>query len=96
VLIILHFTHANDPNTNSLGYIFIIFGCVMGLGAVFAWGWIPDVQNSRDESGGLVLPSKTLEELGEGLRGGSGMEGVQSGFNGRFRGLRRRRGSEGS
>lgn len=66
----------------------------MGIGAVFAWAWIPDVQNARDEDGGLVLPNKTLEDLGEGLRGGSGTSGVSRGFRGSLAGLSRRRGSE--
>jgi PHS family inorganic phosphate transporter-like MFS transporter len=68
----------------------------MGLGAIFAWAWIPDVQNARDEDGGLVLPSKTLEELGEGLRDRSGSDGNSLGFRGKLVGLRRRRGSSGS
>lgn len=39
----------------------------MLLGAAFAWAWIPDLQNCRDDEGGFKLPSKTLEELGDGL-----------------------------
>ncbi len=58
---------ASDPNSNGLGWVFIIFGFVMALGAVFAWGWIPDLQNIRDLEGGFKLPSKTLELLGKGL-----------------------------
>lgn len=65
----------------------------MGVGAVFAWAWIPDVQYKRDEHGGLVLSSKTLEELGEGLRGGGG---IGRGYRDKFVGPRRRRRSEGS
>jgi len=40
----------------------------MGLGALFAWVWIPQVQNTRDDDGRFQLPSKTLEELGEGFQ----------------------------
>jgi PHS family inorganic phosphate transporter-like MFS transporter len=58
---------ASNPNSDGLGWIFIIFGFVMGIGAIFAWTWIPNLQNIRDEDGGLILPTKTLEELGEGL-----------------------------
>jgi len=68
----------------------------MALGAVFAWAWIPNVQNARDEDGGLVLPSKTLEVLGEGLRHGSESSGAGLGFREKFTSLRRRRGSDGS
>jgi PHS family inorganic phosphate transporter-like MFS transporter len=57
-----------DPNSNGLGWIFIIFGFVMALGAPFAWAWIPPLQNTRDEAGGLKLPSKTLEDLGDGVK----------------------------
>ncbi|MCJ1477786.1 hypothetical protein MMC13_006459 [Lambiella insularis] len=60
--------NANNPTSNLLGVVFIIFGFIMGLGAFFAWAWIPEVQNKRDDEGGLKLPSKTLEDLGEGLR----------------------------
>jgi len=67
VLIILHVINSSDPNSKQLGWIFIIFGCVMAIGAIFAWAWIPDVQMRRDESGGLGLPSRTLEELGQGM-----------------------------
>src|SRR5580700_3662424 len=38
---------ASDPNSNGLGWIFIIFSFVMALGAFFAWVWIPELQYSR-------------------------------------------------
>ncbi len=64
-----------DPNSDKLGWVFIIYGFIMALGAVFAWAWIPSVQYYRgaDVSArspareGLKLPSKTLEVLGDGL-----------------------------
>jgi MFS transporter, PHS family, inorganic phosphate transporter len=59
---------ASDPNSNGLGWIFIIFGFVIALGALFAWVWIPALQGIRDEEEGLKLPNKNLEVLGEGLR----------------------------
>ena len=43
----------------------------MAFGAFFAWAWIPDVQGPREGGSGLAglkRPSKTLEELGKGLR----------------------------
>jgi PHS family inorganic phosphate transporter-like MFS transporter len=86
----------SDPNTNALGYVFIIFGVVMALGAVFAWAWIPEVQDGRIEEGNRLLPflkpvhSKTLEELGEGLAR-AGETGQKIGFRNKFGGLTRRR-----
>ena len=64
-----------DPNSDGLGWVFIIYGFIMALGAVFAWAWIPSLQYYRgaDVSArapareGLRLPSKTLEVLGDGL-----------------------------
>jgi PHS family inorganic phosphate transporter-like MFS transporter len=58
---------ASNPNSSGIGWVFIIFGFIMALGALFAWVWIPVVQNNRDEDGGLKLPSKKLEVLEEGL-----------------------------
>jgi hypothetical protein len=82
---------ASDPNSNGLGWIFIIFGFVMGLGALFAWVWIPQVQNTRDEEGGFQLPSKNLEELGEGFGKATSGENPQViGFRAKFTELARR------
>jgi len=58
---------ASNAKSDGLGWVFIIFGFFMAIGVIFAWVWIPAVQNIRDEEGGLKLPSKTLEVLGEGL-----------------------------
>ncbi|KAI1112284.1 MFS general substrate transporter [Nemania sp. NC0429] len=51
----------------ALGWVFIVFGFVMALGAFFSWTWIPSVQHGRDPGNGFKIPSKTLEVLGEGL-----------------------------
>ena len=81
---------ANNPDSDLLGWVFIIFGFIMALGAFFAWAWIPEVQNKRDEDGGLKLPSKTLEELGKGLRCAK-EEGQVIGFRSKFAGVLSRR-----
>lgn len=39
----------------------------MALGWLFAWTWLPALQNPRDGHSGIRLPSKTLEQLGEGI-----------------------------
>ncbi|KIW00742.1 uncharacterized protein PV09_07726 [Verruconis gallopava] len=90
----------SDPNTNALGYVFIIFGVVMAIGAFFAWAWIPDVQNGREEEGGLFkflkpLQNKTLEELGEGLARAD-QSGQRIGFRNKLLGLKRRTFRKGS
>ena len=68
VLFILYFTHAGDPGTKVQGYIFIIFGVVMAIGAAFSWAWIPDIQTGRDDPRRLTFRNMTLEELGGGYR----------------------------
>jgi PHS family inorganic phosphate transporter-like MFS transporter len=62
----------SNPNSSGLGWVFILYGFVMGIAAVFAWAWIPSLQHPRGADGSgtrgsLKLPSKTLETLGEGL-----------------------------
>ncbi|KAF1982391.1 MFS general substrate transporter, partial [Aulographum hederae CBS 113979] len=55
-----------DPSSNGLGWLLIIFSVVMLLGCIPAWAWLPELQNMR-EGKSLKLPSKTLEELAEGV-----------------------------
>lgn len=55
-----------------LGWTFIGFGFVMAAGWLFAWAWLPALQNPRDVQSGLSLPNKTLEQLGEGIRSARG------------------------
>lgn len=66
VLLILHYIHPADPGTNTLGYIFIIFGVVMAIGATFSWAWIPDIHDGREDPRELRLSDKKLEDLGGG------------------------------
>lgn len=40
----------------------------MASATLFAWAWIPDLQDSRRGEGGAEMQSKTLEELAEGKR----------------------------
>ncbi|KAK4031646.1 hypothetical protein C8A01DRAFT_21176, partial [Parachaetomium inaequale] len=64
-----------DHNSAGLGWVFITYGFVMSLAAVFAWAWIPSLQYHRGSDGSatppirgaLRLPSKPLEVLGEGI-----------------------------
>lgn len=68
VLLILHYIHATDPGTNTQGYIFIIFGVVMAIGAAFSWAWIPDIHDGREDPRDLTLSDKKLEDLGGGYK----------------------------
>ena len=60
----------NDPHSLRLGYLLIAFAPLMGIGALVAWAWIPEVQGPRgsgkvgpDGKGRWVVPSLSLEEL---------------------------------
>jgi len=59
----------NDVKSNGHGYVLIIFGAALALGSLPAWAWLPEIQKPRREETGLILPSKTLEELAEGMKG---------------------------
>jgi PHS family inorganic phosphate transporter-like MFS transporter len=92
VLIILYKVRSSNPNSNQLVYVFIIFGFVMAIGAVFAYAWTPDVQMRCDIAERSALQNRTLEDLGEGL----GKESLQAdqggtlGFRNRWRSLKLR------
>ena len=68
------------PNSGSLGWVLIAFSFAMSLGAVFAWAWIPEVQDPRgteierrpgrrSRHRDFEVPSKSLEELAIGRIG---------------------------
>lgn len=78
-----------DVNSNGFGWVLIIFGCVLALGALPAWAWLPEIQKPRREETGLILPSKTLEELAGGIKQAE-ENGEAIGFRKRFSQLRRK------
>jgi PHS family inorganic phosphate transporter-like MFS transporter len=83
----------SKPGSTSLGYVFLVFGGVMALGALFAWVWIPSMQNPRAEGGSLVLQNKTLEELAEGVeryRSDGQVIGIRDNLKSVYKGLHRR------
>ncbi|KAF5018594.1 hypothetical protein F66182_9423 [Fusarium sp. NRRL 66182] len=51
---------------NRQGLIFLLFGSVAAVGAIFSWAYLPDPQRRVEHDGKSHLESKTLEELGEG------------------------------
>lgn len=73
-------TKISSPNSKNLGWVLISFSFAMALGALFAWAWIPEVQNPRgsevetrrgrrDRFRDYEVPSKSLEELAVGRAG---------------------------
>ncbi|KAM0242584.1 hypothetical protein ACHAPO_001005 [Fusarium lateritium] len=51
---------------NRQGLIFLLFGSVAAVGAIFSWAYLPDSQRRVEYDGKTYLEAKTLEELGEG------------------------------
>ncbi|CAI6088409.1 unnamed protein product [Clonostachys chloroleuca] len=83
----------SKPGSTSLGYVFLVFGGVMALGALFAWVWIPSMQNPRAEGESLVLQNKTLEELAEGVeryRSDGQVIGMRDNFKAVYKALHQR------
>ncbi|KAF2668632.1 phosphate transporter [Microthyrium microscopicum] len=67
VLAILNNIDAANPATFKQTAIFVSFGGVMALGALFAWLYIPNVQEIVREEGGIRrMENMTLENLGQG------------------------------
>ncbi|GME32384.1 Sugar transporter conserved site [Neofusicoccum parvum] len=86
---------ADSLSKDNLGFVFVVFGCVMLTGALFSWWWTPEVQKRRDERNGLRLPSKTLEELGRGMEAARAAKEEEAGLavaEGGEGAVRRRRG----
>ncbi|KAK8137771.1 phosphate transporter [Apiospora sp. TS-2023a] len=78
-----------DPNRQ--GLIFILFGSVLALGAIYSWAYLPDVQRLvHDYDGNKVRETKTLEELGGG-REQARLEGEVITVKEKLHELRRRR-----
>lgn len=48
------------------GLIFLLFGSVAAVGAIFSWAYLPNSQRWVEYDGRKYLEAKTLEELGEG------------------------------
>jgi PHS family inorganic phosphate transporter-like MFS transporter len=89
VQLVVPATDISEPESPAtrFAYLLIAFAVLMPLGALFAWAWIPDVQEDRGRGfpkdneaqrgtgqhqasvSRWVLPSKSLEVLGEGKQG---------------------------
>jgi hypothetical protein len=57
-----------------LGVVLIIFGALMGLGALFAWVWLPDVQDPRDSQQTHTSLENGTRSNGNDERGGTASE----------------------
>jgi MFS transporter, PHS family, inorganic phosphate transporter len=78
VQLFLTYTDIAHPSTKAIPWALLMFSLAMALGAVFAWAWIPEVQDVGGTEAkrwigwrgrGNVVPSKTLEELAIGRIG---------------------------
>lgn len=76
----LPYTKITNPNSLTLGWILIGFSFAMGLGALFSYAWIPELQDARGTEvetrrgkksrlRRFEVPSKSLEELARGRAG---------------------------
>ncbi len=70
MLVVFGINKAYKSHTRQ-GLIFLLFGSVAFVGAIFSWAYLPDSQRWVVEPTGdgrekRVLETKTLEELGEG------------------------------
>lgn len=68
-LLLVYLINNSYSVANRQGLVFLLFGFVMGFGAIFSWAYIPDVQRRVpvDADGRKTrLETKNLEDLGEG------------------------------
>jgi PHS family inorganic phosphate transporter-like MFS transporter len=89
-LLVVYGINSGYMSPTRQGLIFILFGSVLALGAVYSWAYLPNLQRLvHDEDGRKVLETKNLEELGEG-REKARIEGEVITVRGKVRELRRR------
>ena len=81
-----------DPTR--LGIVLGCFSIPMTLGAIFAWGWLPTLQEGPRAATRTcelpTLPSKTLEELAQGRAYATGTGGEVLTFEGKLAAARDR------
>jgi PHS family inorganic phosphate transporter-like MFS transporter len=65
VLLVYGINSAYKSETRQ-GLIFLLFGSVAAIGAIFSWLYLPDPQRVIEDEGKRFLETKDLEELGEG------------------------------
>ncbi|KAM5357306.1 hypothetical protein ACJZ2D_016405 [Fusarium nematophilum] len=65
VLVVYGINQSYKSDTRQ-GLIFLLFGSVAAVGAIFSWAYLPNSQRWVEYDGRKYLEAKTLEELGEG------------------------------
>lgn len=89
-MLVVYGIHNGYDSATRQGLVFLLFATFMALGALFSWGYLPDVQRRVvDGDGNGGLETRNLEELGEGYRRAR-MEGAVVGLGEKWEGLRRR------
>ncbi|EMR71135.1 putative phosphate transporter protein [Eutypa lata UCREL1] len=86
-VLVVYGINTSYSSSTRQGLIFVLFGSVLLLGAVYSWAYLPDPQRRRPGGG---FESKTLEELGGG-RERARVEGEVITVREKVREIRRRR-----
>ncbi|KAK2591402.1 hypothetical protein QQS21_010908 [Conoideocrella luteorostrata] len=89
VLVVYGINSAYKSDTRQ-GLIFLLFGSVAAVGAIFSWLYLPDPQRVIEDDGKRFLETKGLEELGEG-RERARQNGESVSLHERWQNLKRRR-----
>lgn len=104
-MLVVYGIHATYEDPKRHGFIFILFGSAVALGALFSWAYLPDPQrrvvgsdneSDFDGSGGdqgtgkKILVQKTLEDLGGG-REKARLEGEVISVKDKWRDMKERR-----
>lgn len=89
VLVVYGINSAYKSDTRQ-GLIFLLFGSVAAVGAIFSWLYLPDLQRVIEDNGRRFLETKDLEELGGGRRRAR-HDGEIVTFQERWQSLRNRR-----
>jgi PHS family inorganic phosphate transporter-like MFS transporter len=62
-VVVVYWINAGYSDPRRQGLVFLLFGSIMIIGAIFSWAYLPNIQR-RGPTG--HLETKNLEELGEG------------------------------
>lgn len=65
-VLIVYAINSSYKSETRQGLIFLLFGSVAAVGAIFSWAYLPNSQRWVEYDGRKYLEAKTLEELGEG------------------------------